>query len=344
MLSEWVCQLTEWFLQNARDLPWRHTSDPYKIWVSEIMLQQTRVETVKSYYLRFIRRFPDILSLSAADDDELLKFWEGLGYYSRARNMKRAAEIVAGSGNTNLPADYEGLLALPGIGSYTAGAVASIAYGLAVPAVDGNVLRVLTRLNADPSDIKSPAFRRQAETYLKTVIPPDDPGTFNQAMMELGATVCLPSGIPLCPECPLRAYCDARLKGAEQNYPVRYAKPSRKAEEKTVFALSLDGRFLGYRRPDQGLLAGLYQLPEAPSFLSDDALLPYLNGHGLNPAGEIRIYGRKHIFTHLEWHMKVFAVAVSLKDDRLPEGWLSLDPEQHSLPTAYRICLPDGSF
>ena len=342
MLNEWVCQLTEWFLQNARDLPWRHTSDPYRIWVSEIMLQQTRVEAVKAYYLRFIRRFPDVLSLSAAEDDELLKVWEGLGYYSRARNMKRAAEIIAGSGKTSLPTDYEKLLALPGIGSYTAGAIASIAYGLPVPAVDGNVLRVLARLHADPSDIKSPAFRRQTETYLKTVIPSDNPGTFNQALMELGATVCLPAGVPLCPDCPLRAHCSAHQNGTEQKYPVKYAKPSRKKEEKTVFALSLDGAYLGYRRQDHGLLAGLYQLPEAPSFLSDDALLPYLAGHGLNPAGEIRIYRKKHIFTHMEWHMKVFAVSVSLKGDRLPDGWLALDPGQHSLPTAYQICLPES--
>ncbi|MBR0444285.1 MAG: A/G-specific adenine glycosylase [Clostridia bacterium] len=341
MQNEWVPQLTEWYTQNARDLPWRRTSDPYRIWVSEIMLQQTRVEAVKTYYLRFIQRYPDIPSLASADDDELLKLWEGLGYYSRVRNMKRAAERIADSGKNALPADYDGLLALPGIGSYTAGAIASIAYRLPVPAVDGNVLRVLARLHEDPSDVKSPAFRRKAETFLKSVIPPDMPGTFNQALMELGATVCLPSGAPLCGGCPLHSHCAAHQNGSEQKYPLKQSKPSRRTENKTVFALSLNGRYLGYRRPEHGLLAGLYQLPDEVSFLPDESFLPYLKGHGLNPAGEIRIYSRKHVFTHMEWHMKVFAVSVSLLADRLPEGWLSLDPDLHSLPTAYRICLPD---
>ena len=343
MLNGWVQKLTEWFSQNARDLPWRHTSDPYRIWVSEIMLQQTRVEAVKTYYERFIRRFPDILSLSAASDDELLKLWEGLGYYSRVRNMKRTAEIIAGSGETCLPADYDKLLALPGIGSYTAGAIASIAYRLPVPAVDGNVLRVLARLSADPSDIKSPACRRRAETYLKSVIPSGDPGTFNQALMELGATVCLPSGTPLCRDCPLRSHCSSHKNGTEHLYPAKYSKPSRKTEEKTVFALSLNGRFLGYRRPDHGLLAGMYQLPEAPSLLPDEAFVPYLSEKGLTPIGEIRIYSRKHIFTHIEWHMKVFSVSVSLRKNSLPKEWILLDPGQHSLPTAYRVCLPDST-
>ena len=326
----------EWYLENARDLPWRKSRDGYAVWISEIMLQQTRVAAVIPYYERFLRELPDVFALANVEDDRLHKLWEGLGYYCRARNLKKAAgEIVLRFGG-QMPQNYDALLTLPGIGEYTAGAIASIAFGEAVPAVDGNVLRVYARLFGAARDIRDLAYKKEVRAFLLPLVPAEHPGAFNAALMELGATVCLPNGQPKCGECPLLEYCVAYRENKTAELPVLSAKKARRIEHKTVFALTMGGGLIGFRRPESGLLAGLWQLPDAAGELTDAECASWLGEHGINPVGELRFYERKHIFTHIEWHMRVCAAEVSA--DVLPEGWIVLD-ESHALPTAYRVCL-----
>ena len=332
----WIDSLLSWYQHSARDLPWRRTNDAYAIWISEIMLQQTRVAAVIPYYERFLRELPDVHALANVEDDRLHKLWEGLGYYSRARNLKKAAgEIVSRFGG-QMPREYDALLSLSGIGEYTAGAIASIAFGERVPAVDGNVLRVYARFFGVARDIRDLAFKKEVRAFLLPLVPSEHPGAFNAALMELGATVCLPNGQPKCAECPVREDCVAYREGKTAELPLLSAKKARKIERKTVFALSMNGALIGYRRPESGLLAGLWQLPEAAGDLTDAEAALWLGEHGILPTGELRFYERKHIFTHIEWHMRVCAAEVSATT--LPEGWIVLD-ESHALPTAFRVCL-----
>ena len=329
--------LLHWFDGNARDLPWRRTGDAYAVWVSEIMLQQTRVAAVIPYYERFLSAFPTVSALAAADDDRLNKLWEGLGYYSRARNMKRAAQAVEGRMGGVFPTAYDALLTLPGVGEYTAGAVASLCGGACVPAVDGNVLRVLARVRNDPADIALPATKQRAREAVTALLPRDRPGTMNAALMELGACVCLGNGLPHCDACPVQSYCAAFAAGTQATLPNKSGKRPRRVEEKTVFALSVGGRYVCYKRPGQGLLAGLWQLPDAPGILSEEAALETLFAWGARPTGELLFYARKHVFTHVEWHMRVCALDATM--EALPHGWRLMD-ETLALPTAYRVCLP----
>ncbi len=338
MESEWIGRLLDWYAANARDLPWRRTTEAYPVWISEVMLQQTRVEAVRGYWTRFLAALPTVRDLSEAEDDRLMKLWEGLGYYSRARNLKRAARQVVERFDGAFPADYAALLSLPGVGEYTAGAVASICFGIPVPAVDGNVLRVMARLADDDADVLDPAVRRAVRARLLACIPPERPGAFNQALMELGATVCTPAGAPRCADCPLHEDCRARAAGREQLLPVRGARRARRVEERTVFVLrGPSGAPAGYRRPAEGLLASLWQLPDAPGLLDAAQAAARLDAWGAEPLGEWRFYERRHLFTHVEWRMRVCALPVAL--DPLPEGWVWLDDAVHSLPAAYRVCL-----
>lgn len=338
MESEWIGRLLDWYAANARDLPWRRTTEAYPVWISEVMLQQTRVEAVRGYWTRFLAALPTVRDLSEAEDDRLMKLWEGLGYYSRARNLKRAARQVVERFGGAFPTDYAALLSLPGVGEYTAGAVASICFGIPVPAVDGNVLRVMARLADDDADVLDPAVRRAVRARLLACIPPERPGAFNQALMELGATVCTPAGAPRCADCPLHEDCRARAAGREQLLPVRGARRARRVEERTVFVLrGPSGAPAGYRRPAEGLLASLWQLPDAPGLLDAAQAAARLDAWGAEPLGEWRFYERRHLFTHVEWRMRVCALPVAL--DPLPEGWVWLDDAVHSLPAAYRVCL-----
>lgn len=335
---EWIDLLLAWYDKNKRDLPWRHTSDAYPIWISEIMLQQTRVESVRGYWQRFLAELPTVQSLADVEEDRLLKLWEGLGYYSRARNLRRAAVDIVERFEGVLPADYQALLSLCGIGEYTAGAIASIAYGIPVPAVDGNVLRVMARFYADGANIMNAAVRSSMRKRLAALIPNDRPGVFNQALMELGATVCLPNGAPHCEACPLCALCLAHKRGQERRFPVRSEKKKRRTENRTVFVLkNSEGAAAGYRRSGEGLLAAMWQLPDEMGRLGTEAVAQRLDGWGMRPLGEWRFYDRRHIFTHIEWHMHVCAVTV--ETDALPKDWVWLDRTVHSLPSAYRICL-----
>jgi len=235
---DWMTLLTDWYRVNARDLPWRRTRDAYAVWISEIMLQQTRVAAVIPYYERFISELPDVNALAAAEDDRLHKLWEGLGYYSRAGNLKRAAQQVVSRFGGRMPCTYEELLTLPGIGDYTAGAVASIAFGQAVPAVDGNVLRVYARLFALGREVRDPALKKEVRAALAPLIPKDAPDVFNAALMELGAVICLPNGAPKCELCPVRMCCEAYRQGRTAELPVLSARKARRIERKTGFALS----------------------------------------------------------------------------------------------------------
>ncbi|MBQ8639573.1 MAG: A/G-specific adenine glycosylase [Lachnospiraceae bacterium] len=294
-----------WYERNKRDLPWRRDRDPYHIWISEIMLQQTRVEAVKPYYERFMTKYPDAASLADADEEELMKCWEGLGYYSRARNLKKAAQVCVQDYQGNIPADYEQLLKLPGIGSYTAGAVSSIAFNLRKPAVDGNVLRVIHRVLACRDDILSQKVKKALENRLEASMNrmEADPGTYNQALMELGACVCIPNGEPLCSQCPLERLCLASRQGLTGEIPWKQPKKPRKIEERTVFVITDGQRILIRQRPDSGLLAGLYELPQTEGRFEEEEVLTYWKDLFPETVKTAETKEGKHIFSHIEWHM-----------------------------------------
>lgn len=270
LLKEIVSPLLNWFDGNARILPWRSNPEAYRVWVSEIMLQQTRVEAVKPYYERFMRELPDIKSLAMAPEEVILKLWEGLGYYNRVRNMQKAAILIIEKHGGSMPADYEQLLELPGIGSYTAGAVGSIAFGIPVPAVDGNVLRVLSRVLANSEDIGKQSVKKMYEQRLLLVMPKKCPGAFNQSLMELGALICLPNGEPKCSECPIFEMCTARKQGIVMELPKKSPKKPRRIEEKTVLVIQDGAHIALKKRTDKGLLAGLYEFPNVSGELDEN--------------------------------------------------------------------------
>lgn len=299
--------LLDWFAANARKLPWREHPTPYHVWISEIMLQQTRVEAVKGYYARFLTRYPDIQTLADADPEELAKYWEGLGYYSRMRNLLRCAKLVCDQYDGILPSEYRLLLKLPGVGAYTAGAVASIAYGEPVPAVDGNVLRVISRVFADSSPIDESKTKTACFDLLLRSMP-DKPGAFNQALMELGATVCLPNGAPLCETCPVSAFCAARAAGTQLAYPVKKPKKTRRVEEITFLLMQSPQGTLLRKREDAGLLAGLWEYPNLAGALNETQILEYLAERGVQPKRIERLPEKKHIFTHIEWRITGYRI------------------------------------
>lgn len=301
--------LLKWYDESRRFLPWREDPTPYHVWVSEIMLQQTRVEAVKPYYERFMKALPDIKSLAEAEEERLLKLWEGLGYYNRVRNLQKAAIRICEEYGGEMPSDYDSLLALSGIGSYTAGAIASIAFGKKVPAVDGNVLRVLSRISMLEEDILLPKVKKQMEEELLEVMP-DRPGDFNQAMMEIGAMVCVPGGKPHCTECPLQDICKAHKEGCETEYPKKGIKKARSIEKKTVFLVQDEGRTALHKRPDKGLLASLYEFPNIEGYLTASKVKTYFSERGLHILRIVPLPDAKHIFSHKEWHMRGFLVKV----------------------------------
>lgn len=335
--------LLKWYDKGRRVLPWREDPQPYYVWLSEIMLQQTRVEAVKPYYDRFIQNVPDIQALAAMEEDKLVKLWEGLGYYNRVRNLQKAAKVIVREYGGKMPSEYESLKGLPGIGSYTAGAIASIAYQKAVPAVDGNVLRVLSRLRMDGEDILSQKTKTRVEKELMEVIPQDRPGDFNQALMELGAMVCLPNGEPKCGECPWEAVCQAHHMGKTTEFPKKKAKKARKIEEKTVLVIQDEDRAAFRRRPEKGLLAGMYEFPVLEGKLAEDKVLEILRQMGLKVLRIRRIGEAKHIFSHKEWHMIGYAIRVDeLERPKKPEfqqDWIFIDRnelrENYAVPSAY---------
>lgn len=312
--SKTVEYLLDWYELNARILPWRENPNPYYIWISEIMCQQTRVEAVKFYFERFITELPEVKDLAFVEEEKLLKLWEGLGYYNRARNLKKAAEIIVNEYNGVVPNDYDSLLGLPGIGSYTAGAISSIAFGVNRPAVDGNVLRVMKRVAGSYDDITKDSVKKELEADLREIMPKDRPGDFNQSIMELGALVCIPNGKPLCDKCPLMHMCEAFHGNIEMSIPVKPAKKPRKIEDRTILLIENNGEYMIKKRPNKGLLRGLWEFPSMDGKLSAMALTEKLNEMGyydidITPLGE-----SKHIFSHIEWHMIGYLVSFKEKD------------------------------
>lgn len=331
--------LVEWFRANKRELPWRNHPAAYQVWVSEIMLQQTRVEAVKPYYERFLQALPDVRALAEAEEDQLLKLWEGLGYYNRVRNMQKAARQIMVDYHGEFPSDYEEIRSLKGIGSYTAGAISSFAFGLPKPAVDGNVLRVVSRITGSDEDIMKQSVRKKMEELLERVIPKEEAGDFNQGLIELGAIVCVPNGEPKCNMCPVQGWCAAHARGCELELPVKKKAAARRIEKRTVIIFR-DGETRGIRRrPDQGLLAGLYELPNLEGHLSADEVIAYSSKIGLAPI-RIRSLGKaKHIFSHVEWHMTGFAVWVDELEKTSMPDMIFARPEEiqkrYPIPAAF---------
>lgn len=343
-LSEIVPPLLSWYRACARDLPWRKTTEPYRVWVSEIMLQQTRVAAVLGYYERFLAAFPSVEALADAPEETLMKQWEGLGYYSRARNLQRAAQIVARTFGGEFPDTYEGLLSLPGVGDYTASAVASASFALREPAVDGNVLRVFTRLTDCHDDIADPRTKKNVREQIGAVMPrsPEDIRVFNQALMELGAVVCAPGGPPKCGLCPLAERCLGRSRGSAESLPVKSPKKARREEKKTVFLLLQDGKIALRKRPGRGLLAGLWEFPNADGALDEAAAAAQAGLWGLTPRIWSRRMTARHIFTHVEWHMTGYVLEVSGGG---PEDFFWADGpelEKRAVPSAFTRFLSEA--
>lgn len=313
--SETVEYLLDWFELNARILPWRQNPTPYHVWISEIMLQQTRVEAVKGYFDRFTKELPDIAALANVEEEKLLKLWEGLGYYNRARNLKKTAQIVMETYQGSLPANYNTLLTLPGIGSYTAGAIASIAFGLPEPAVDGNVLRVMKRIAGSFDDITKDTVKKELEKDIRAIIPNGRAGAYNQSLMELGAIVCLPNRKPLCSKCPVMHLCHAFHNETWDRIPVKPAKKARKIEKKTIFILEQDGKFLLHKRP-KGLLSGMWEFPALVGTYGIEKAEEFLQSCGFELLEPIRRIGEaKHIFSHIEWHMTGYYARGKVSED-----------------------------
>ena len=329
-LEQLPIPLLEWYRDNARRLPWRDDPTPYHVWLSEIMLQQTRVAAVLDYYRRFLEEAPDVETLAALPEERLMKLWQGLGYYNRARNLQAAARQIMEEHGGRFPSEYQSVRALKGVGDYTAGAICSIAFGQPVPAVDGNVLRVVARISGDEGDITTAAMKNRVAEALRPIIPIRAAGAFTQAMMELGATVCLPNGAPLCDRCPAKEFCVARREGRTDTLPVKTKKKARRIEERAVWLLFHEGKVALRRRPSKGLLAGLWEYPNEPA-----DKLPTEWGIEV----ERSEYGcaAKHIFTHIEWHMT--ARVVEAAHPNLPEGWVWADKydlkDRYAIPNAF---------
>lgn len=389
-----MCEsLMEWYRVERRILPWREDPTPYHVWISEIMLQQTRVDTVKGYYARFLSRCPDIRALAEADEDTYMKLWEGLGYYSRVRNLHKAAEEIMEMHGGIMPGSYDELLKITGIGPYTAAAIASIAFGERVPAVDGNLLRVFARLSAYTENIKTEKAKKAAATYYRNWMPAAvpaqslpaststeearhpvsersmtfdapartkeatavtlpqtlyTPGSFNQALMDLGATICLPNSAPHCSDCPLQSFCTAHARGEETAYPVVPEKKARRIEDRTVFLIHDAGKIVIGKRPPKGLLASLYEFPNTEGHLSEAEALQYVSSLGFAPLRIRRLAPAKHIFSHIEWHMIGYAVMVDeltpFESDRLLLVSMKALADTYSIPSAfsaYRNLLPE---
>ncbi len=327
--------LLPWYRADHRQLPWREDREPYHVWLSEIMLQQTRVEAVRGYYARFLAALPSIAALADVQDALLLKLWEGLGYYSRARNMKKAAQIIVQRYGGVFPCSYDTIRALPGIGDYTAGAICSICFDMPTAAVDGNVLRVYARLTADRTPVEQPKFRKTVARQLEAVYP-TEAGLFTQALMELGATVCLPNGRPNCAQCPCSGFCAALSEGIQRELPVRSPKRARKTAYKTIFILSCRGCYALVKRGENGLLAGLWQFPEAEGILEPAQALAAARDMGLRVCDIRRQTDRKHIFTHIEWQMRGYYLEVEDTNDTF--SWQTAEQirREAALPTAFR--------
>ena len=328
--------LLDWYEKNARLLPWRRDRDTYHIWLSEIMLQQTRVDTVIDYYHRFLEVFPTVYDLANGDIEKVLKLWEGLGYYSRARNLHKTAKIIVEKYEGKFPRNHKELLALPGIGSYTAGAIASISFNQPIAAVDGNVLRVVSRITEDYRCIDHESTKKEIGKNLEEVYPKDRCGNFTQSLMELGATICLPNGSPLCHECPVRDICMANKNETQGFLPVRKEKKVRKEQQKTLFVFNAQGKIALQRREEKGVLQGMWELPNIEGTLDQREVSSYMEQLGIS---EYRVENPKkgqHIFTHIKWEMVCYYI--HCEEAFGPFIWADAEAleKEYSIPTAFK--------
>ncbi|MFI3175694.1 MAG: A/G-specific adenine glycosylase [Bacillota bacterium] len=340
--KQFATHLLLWYdnCKADRNLPWRNTKNPYFIWVSEIMSQQTRVETVKSYYERFIKLLPTVEDLAKVDEDILLKLWEGLGYYSRARNLQKAAKELMERHGGALPADYEALKKLSGIGTYTAGAIASIAFSLPYGAVDGNVLRVMTRVTGDTSDIALEQTKKAWTEEILRYLPPDHAGEFNQALMELGATVCIPNGVPRCFSCPISSFCYAYQQELTDQLPVKSKKKPRTKVYMNVFFIVHDNQIAIEKRTEKGVLKGLFQLPNTTSDVNP---LEALQDFGIFGADIKKMTLQKHIFTHIEWHMEGYFIQChDVNENNFVWKTMETIQNEYALPSAFKKIWTEG--
>lgn len=341
-MNKFTTLLLDWFYQNKRDLPWRKDKEPYHVWLSEIMLQQTRVEAVKAYYKRFLNALPDIKSLSECPDDKLLKLWEGLGYYNRVRNLKIAATTIMQEYDGVFPNHIEDIRSLKGIGDYTAGAIGSICFDLKTPAVDGNVLRVLSRVWNDDSNIDLADTKKRYAKELLSLYPEQNCGDFTQSLMELGAIVCIPNGIPKCEQCPIRSHCLAHQNNRTHLLPVRSEKKPRKHVDMTVYVFCYtDENGINHygvqKRTAKGLLSGLYEFPNVENAFSIQEALEYAEIYQVSPKDVIKELKYTHIFTHVEWHMTAYYLSCNDMSEKLT--WVTADKmeQETPLPTAFRV-------
>ena len=334
-LADIAGALLPWYAENARNLPWRRDITPYRVWVSEIMLQQTRIEAAKGYFERFMAALPTVAALAAADEETVLKLWEGLGYYSRARNLHKAAKRVMSEYGGELPPDADLLRRLPGIGDYTAGAIASIAFGLPEPAVDGNVLRVCARLTSCPDSVGDAKVKARFREALRLQYPPGRCSAFTSALMELGETVCTP-GTPDCGVCPLAALCNSYRTGRQTDFPVLPEKRPRRIQHRTVFLLVHDERAALRKRPDKGLLAGLWEFPNTEGKLSAEEVLQRAREWGCDPVDCAPCGSAVHVFTHIEWHMTGWRIQCQTESG--PFVWADDRARQeiYAVPAAFR--------
>ncbi|MGI6731633.1 MAG: A/G-specific adenine glycosylase [Anaerovoracaceae bacterium] len=337
-IKQFQNKLLEWYSMEARELPWRSDPTPYKVWISEIMLQQTRVDTVIPYFLRFIAEAPTISELAKMEEETLLKLWQGLGYYNRALNLKKASIKIQQDFNGVIPSNIKDLMSLPGIGPYTAGAIASIAFGQAVPAVDGNVLRIVARVTASSEDISLTATKKNFESIVRTLVPKNNPGDFNQALMDLGATICLPNGQPKCAECPVQSLCQANLQGIISEIPVRTNKKARSIEKRTVLIIDCDGTYALQKRDKKGLLPNLWEFPNFEGHLTEQQCIDVLYAKGIKAINFTTLKPSKHIFTHLEWHMTGYFFQGTRMENESSYVWATKDEIKHkySVPTAFK--------
>ena len=325
-------KLLIWYQKSHRELPWRKTRDPYCIWISEIMLQQTRVEAVKEYYRRFLEALPTVSHLAEAEEEQVLKLWEGLGYYSRARNLQKAAREIMAKYDGVFPSDWDSVRKLPGIGDYTAGAVLSIAFGQPVPAVDGNVLRVLSRVFHDESDILEQKTKVRMTELLRQVYPTEYCSEVTQSLMELGAMVCVPNGEPKCHECPLSDICITKKMGDTDRIPVKSKKASRKIEQKTVFILQAGDEIAIRKRTEKGLLHGMWEpINVSGCFTEQELKTKFPDAKTIQKIGTHR-----HIFTHIEWDMVGYRIVIPKKTEDYQ--WVSREElaSTYAIPKAFQ--------
>lgn len=327
--------LTDWYGKNKRDLPWRADRDPYRVWVSEIMLQQTRVSAVIGYYHRFMEALPTVQDLAAADEEVLLKLWQGLGYYNRARNLQKAAAVITAEYGGRFPENYEEIKALPGIGEYTAGAVASICFDQKTAAVDGNVLRVMSRILNDHTDITDSSMKKRISAYLSALYPDSGCGEFTQSLIELGALICVPKGEPDCGNCPVADFCEARQAGTISELPVKKAQKKRKQIKKTVFLFECEGKIALQKRKAGALLGGLYEFPNVDEHMEAPRAMEAAQSFGLGPTNLYRSMEYTHVFTHVEWEMTAYHMAVEKPDGEFLWAERSRIDEEIPLPQAF---------